>query len=270
MSELLDEAVAEIELPGLFSTVQDRGRFGSRRYGIPSSGAIDMRSYTLANQLLGNMPDAPAIEVIGGNFSIIFKKRTRMAVTGARCRASLNDAEAALDKVLEADAGSRLLLSVPDYGFVNYVAIEGGFWGELVLGSRSTYMPAHFGGSWGRLLRKGDSLPGLDMHRGVADSYARSEFELRDRIFVRQAFHTNEAIMSWLTSQKFTVEPESDRMGFRLLPEMQLQSSLYREIVTIPVFPGMVQLTRSGELVIVNKDGQTTGGYPVIAMMDES
>ncbi|MEM3804086.1 MAG: hypothetical protein QXX17_06715, partial [Conexivisphaerales archaeon] len=51
---------------------------------------------------------------------------------------------------------------------------------------------------------------------------------------------------------------------------MQLQSSLYREIVTIPVFPGMVQLTRSGELVIVNKDGQTTGGYPVIAMMDES
>jgi Allophanate hydrolase subunit 2 len=72
-----------------------------------------------------------------------------------------------------------------------------------------------------------------------------------------------------MTSQKFIIEAESDRMGYRLSPQFELPPSLHKEIVTIPVFPGMIQLTKSGELVVVNKDGQTTGGYQVIGVMNE-
>src|SRR5579875_642987 len=244
-------SVAEDALPGIFSTIQDRGRVGGRRYGIPSSGALDMKSYFAANRLVKNMIDAPAIEVI----------------TGARCRAYLDGNEIELDKCIDVDKGSRLLLSIPEYGFINYIAVRGGFWGEEVLSSRSTYVPGRFGGSWGRALKGKDVLSTLDM---TGDEYsAAPNFELKSKITAKEGFHLNEGIREWMTGQKFTIEAESDRMGYRLSPQFGLPSTLHKEIVTIPVFPGMIQLTRSGQLLVVNKDGQTTGGYQVVGVMNE-
>ncbi len=267
MSELNNGSVAEVELPGIFSTIQDRGRVGGRRYGIPSSGALDMKSYFAANRLVKNMIDAPAIEVIAGNFSIIFKKDAKIAITGARCRAYLDGNEIELDKCIDVDKGSRLLLSIPEYGFINYIAVRGGFWGEEVLSSRSTYVPGRFGGSWGRALKGKDVLSTLDM---TGDEYsAAPNFELKSKITAKEGFHLNEGIREWMTGQKFTIEAESDRMGYRLSPQFGLPSTLHKEIVTIPVFPGMIQLTRSGQLLVVNKDGQTTGGYQVVGVMNE-
>jgi Allophanate hydrolase subunit 2 len=267
LSELNNEGVAEVELPGIFSTIQDKGRVGGRRYGIPSSGALDVRSYFAANKLVGNAINAPAIEVIAGNFSIIFKNYAEIAITGARCKAYLDNNKVELDKCIDVDKGSRLLLSIPEYGFINYIAVRGGFWGEEVLSSRSTYVPGRFGGSWGRALTSNDILSTLDM---TGNGYSKpSNFELSSRIKVKEGFHLNEGIREWMTSQKFIIEAESDRMGYRLSPQFELPSSLHKEIVTIPVFPGMIQLTKSGELVVVNKDGQTTGGYQVIGVMNE-
>jgi len=267
LSELIDKAIAEVELPGIFSTIQDTGRIGGRRYGIPSSGALDLNSYFAANRIVGNLLRAPVVEVIAGNFSIIFKGRAKIAVTGARCMAYIDDEIVQLDTCIDVDKGSRLLLSIPEYGFINYIAIQGGFWGEEVLASRSTYVPGRFGGSWGRALRTKDTLSRLDMNG--EEPFSSFNFELKDNLLLLRGFHLNEGIEQWIVNQKFTIEADSDRMGYRLSPQSELPSFLHREIVSIPVFPGMVQLTKSGQLLVVNKDGQTTGGYQVVGVMDE-
>ncbi len=49
--------------PGLQSRIVDFGRPSSRSLGVPVGGAADRWSLALGNALVGNLPDAPALEV---------------------------------------------------------------------------------------------------------------------------------------------------------------------------------------------------------------
>ncbi len=150
--------VLTINTPGPLCTVQDSGRPGFQRFGVSTSGAVDQASLILGNRLLGNDPNAPALEVTFGGFQAEFAARTAFAITGGDLAATLNRTEVSRYTVLSADQGDRLVMASPRAGLRAYLCISGGFVLPRVLGSASTYIPGAMGGLSGRALQAGDKL----------------------------------------------------------------------------------------------------------------
>ena len=145
--------------PGLLSTVQDRGRHGLQHLGIVPCGAMDPVAHALANALVGNDPDAATLEATIIGPELVFGCDALIALCGAEFDATLDGRALPRDRPVLARARSRLVCGRALRGSRAYLGIAGGIALEPVLGSRSTYLPARFGGLEGRALRAGDSLP---------------------------------------------------------------------------------------------------------------
>ncbi len=270
---LNSEKVAETISPGLLTTIQDEGRFGYRRYGIPPSGALDRTSYHLANSLAGNTSDTPALEVLGGNMTLRFFAGTKVAVTGAVTEVKTESKNSRTPCTFDIQPGEMLSLGFPEKGFINYVAFDYGVAGDMVLGSYSTYVPGGFGGSAGRAIREGDILSSLGCRKGKHSStIATPNFEDSPRLRITQCLHSellDFGRLSEYLTQGFEVLAESSRIGYRLRSLGKPFVPRIPELLSLPVFPGMMQLLPNGDLVVILNDGQTTGGYPVIGMLEE-
>ena len=144
---------------GIHATIQDGGRFGLRQYGVSQCGALDGPSLHIANLLVGNDPDAAALEITLGQCVVEFTEDTWFALTGAGCDATLNERAVWTGWRLLARAGERLSLKLPRRGMRSYLALAGGFDVPEVMGSHSTDVKAGLGGFEGRPLRDGDVLP---------------------------------------------------------------------------------------------------------------
>jgi biotin-dependent carboxylase-like uncharacterized protein len=261
---------AQVLSPGIFSTLQDSGRFGYMRYGIPVSGAMDQESFSAANRALGNRSNSPCLEVLGGNLILKFRAPAWVSVTGAENSVFVDYEPSSLGEPFFVGEGKKLLLGFPSVGFVNYVGVSGGWEGELILGSRSTYTPGGFGGSWGRALRVGDILSSKTQPRSSPERKLGRRLPVH-RIPVLRGPHwglVERAGISEFFQREFIISAESDRVGYRLVGEDIPVFRQEGELASFPVFPGMIQLPEGGRPVVIMKDGPTTGGYPVIGLMD--
>ena len=145
---------------GLLTTVQDLGRRGWQRYGVPVSGAMDWHAASLANILVGCGTNTPVIEatIIGPTLEIT--RACRFAMTGAAFAPKLNGKNIDLNRCHEAPAGSCLEMGIATSGARGYVAFSGGIDLPPVMGSVSTNLKAGLGGiDGGRPLQNGDILP---------------------------------------------------------------------------------------------------------------
>lgn len=270
---LHSEKVAKVIAPGLLTTIQDEGRFGYRRYGIPASGALDRMSYHLANSLAGNTMDAPVLEVLGGNMTLRFLAGTTVAVSGAVTEVMTESKTSSTPCTIDVRTGEMLSLGFPKKGFVNYVAFDQGVAGDRVLGSYSTYLPGGFGGSAGRAIKEGDILSSLGCRKGKNPPITVTpNFEDSPRLRIAPCLHTELLDFGRLSEylvQGFEVLADSSRIGYRLRSLGQPFVPRISELLSFPVFPGMMQLLPNGDLVVILNDGQTTGGYPVIGMLEE-
>ncbi|AMX06230.1 urea amidolyase [Enterobacter asburiae] len=143
---------------GLYTSVQDAGRFGLRQSGVSYCGALDRPSLEIANLLVGNEGSTAALEITLGQCVIEFGQETWFALTGAGCDATLDGKAVWTGWRLRAKAGQRLTLKRPLHGVRSYLAVAGGIDVPEVLGSSSTDQKAGIGGHEGRLLRDGDRL----------------------------------------------------------------------------------------------------------------
>ena len=150
----------EVLEAGVQTTVQDHpGRVGYWAVGVPPSGPMDDLAMRLANRLVGNAPDAAALECTLSGPSLRFYSDTVVAVCGAAMAVSVDGAPLALWQSHTVKAGSVLTLgAVQSAGARTYLALRGGLDVPLYLGSRSTFMLGQFGGHAGRTLRVGDML----------------------------------------------------------------------------------------------------------------
>lgn len=251
--------------PGLLTTVQDGGRPGFMKYGIPLCGTMDQRSMRAANSLLGNTPGAAVLEITMTGPEFVALADTTIAIAGARFDLVVNggSTEGAVLRLVEGDIVkfSRLLK-----GARAYLALSGGVDVPLIMGSRSTYVPGEFGGFEGRSLRKGDILnAGTDRALGPKSPQTTP---LDEETTVRvvpgaeaDQFSPTEA--QYLLEGVWQVSPESNRMGLRLMgPVLETQSS--GSMISTGLMPGSVQLPSDGQPIVIMRDGQTTGGYPRI------
>jgi len=254
-----------ILVPGLRATIQDRGRRGHVREGIPPGGAADPTALAAALVLAGCGPDDAAIEIVGLPFSFRCDDRRVIAVTGRDVRVRTRGRVPGWTSVL-ARAGDEIVVEGSERTRYAYVAVSGGIAVRPVLGSRATYLAAALG-SIPRPLAAGDELPlgpsvaGVESagRRGSVPAYdgpARAVVGPHDARFdgsmVERAFATS-----------FTVLAESDRMGVRL-SGAELSAS-GDDLLSCGIVAGAVQVPRGGAPIVLLADHQTTGGYPIIA-----
>ena len=256
--------------PGFFTTVQDLGRYGYAHLGISPGGAADPLSFRIANLLVGNDENAPALEMTLLGATLEFEKSTVVALTGAscECKAGLDNVPA--NAAFDLPAGAVLQCGSMMSGARCYLAVQGGFDVPLVMGSASTFVPGHFGGFEGRRLQKGDGLqvrqhgpfrvrslrPGSLDALGVPRPLRVTKGSQQDW-FAPEAFEK-------LFSSAYIVSEQSDRAGLRLKGEI-VRPREQLELLTDGIPLGAIQVPQDGQPIILFVDQQTTGGYPKIA-----
>lgn len=256
---------------GFYATIQDLGRYGYQDFGVPYSGAMDQRAAQLANALLGNKVGDAVLEQTMTGATLRFDCDTYIAITGADMHPRLNEQPLELNKMIQVGSGSILSFGASKRGFRCYLAVSGGFKTTKILGSRSMYSPV----TKKNAIQKGDVLKisklGSDIqmpfsHLRVDTSYLESK---SIEVYEGPEFEfLNADQKNFLFSTVFHISKNNNRMAYQL--EETLPNDL-KPILTSGVFPGTVQLTPSGKLIVLMRDCQTTGGYPrVLQLSDEA
>ncbi len=261
--------------PGLFTTIQDKGRFGYRAFGVPVSGSMDMESYRMANELVGNPANSPALEMTLSGGSYRFDSEAIIAVTGASAPVVLAETKVQMNTTIRVNPGEVLSIGAVTRGARLYLAIRGDWELEKVMSSYSTYTMGNFGGMNGRSLQNGDILVWNDLQATFRETevdksrirYFSSKVSIKIMKGPEWDLLSSET-QQQLLSSKFEVDSKSNRMGIRLKGERLRVSDL--QMVSSPVLPGIIQLPPNGHPIILMNDGQTIGGYPRIAkVLDE-
>ena len=250
--------VFEVLDGGILTTVQDRGRNGYQRYGVPQSGALDSYALRVGNLLVGNPEAAAGLEMTLAGPRLRLLADTVLAVTGADLQASLNDAPFPPWRATPAPAGAILSFGDMARGMRAYLAVAGGIDVPPVMGSRSTYVRARLGGIEGRPLRPGDLLP--TSWEGPVDRVAgrllpaggvpvpQMPFPvLRVVLGPHADAFSPEGVQAFLDGA-YTISPQSDRTGYRLQGPA-VEHSGRADIVSEGVPLGAVQVAGS---VMVN------------------
>ncbi len=256
--------------PGLFTTIQDGGRWGSQAGGVSVSGALDQLSHRLANASVGNGRDAATLEVTIIGPALRFEQETIIAVAGADLSATLDGTSVRPNVATRCGAGGVLRFGERRSGARAYVAVDGGITVPGVLGSRSTHVMSGVGGIGGRQLVAGDRLPlGPETHRGIGRNSERTALERPPHARLRvipgpQAEYFPDDAIDVLRRGRFQVSAQSDRMGYRLKGE-RVPRLDRAEMISDATFTGGIQVPQSGDPILLLADRQTTGGYPQIA-----
>jgi len=256
---------------GMLTTVQDAGRVGYRKYGVPVSGVMDDHAYSLANWLVGNEAGAPVLEMTlqGGGYH--FNSDAIIGISGGEAEIMLNSEQEKANETLVVYAGDVLKIGSIKRGCRVYLAIRGAWDVEKIMDSYSTYLPAGFGGIQGRKLTKDDSLnwqiENLDAEIREVPKKLIPHFSSKQRIRIIEGPEwdwLSEDQKAQFLKTEFGVSSNSNRMGIRLSVKKPIILE-NREMKSAPVVPGMIQLPKGGKPIILMKDAQSVGGYPRIA-----
>ena len=258
--------LAVIRADGLV-TVQDRGRIGYAHLGVPRAGPLDRPAAELANRLVGNDPAAALLETSMLGVTVRAGRAITVAVTGARCSVTVDGRARPFAEPVTVPAGCVLELGTASSGVRSYLAVAGGIDVPPVLGSRSTDTlafvgpPAVHAGAVLPLGRGGRPRPVDVPAAGVSDGPLGVRSGPRADWFAAGA-------LDLLTTQEYVVVPDSNRVGLRL-DGHPLSRALTRELPSEGLVIGAVQVPPDGRPVVMLADHPTTGGYPVIAVVDQ-
>ncbi len=244
---------------GMQTTVQDLGRRGHLAEGVPVGGAADPFALRIANLLVGNAEDAPALEITLIGPELRFAEDAWIAVCGAR----FEDIPAW--RPLRVEAGGRVRFGKRLEGCRAYVSIAGGLDVEPVMGGRGTLLSAGIGGFRGRALRDGDVLRSVPSARRLSGRWSIDErvlprYSTEPTVRVIPGAHAHE-FGEALYRSRFGVSAKSNRMGIRL-EGPRLERAGGDDLVSTAVAPGTIQVPPDGNPIVLIADAQTLGGYP--------
>ena len=263
--------LAEVEVlhPGLFSSIQDKGRFGFMGYGVPVSGPMDSYAAKMANLLLKNPENSAVMEITQMGPKLRFSETAVIAITGANLSPTVNGEAVENNQLIVINAGDVLQFGKRIFGCRTYLAVKGGFQTEEVLKSRSWYQDIT---SFARL-EKGMKLAyPVSAGEGIVEAHATIRSGSYISTSAIEAFSGPEfdrlsaSEKERLENFRFSPGNDNDRMGIQL---SELFPNKLKAILTAPVLPGTVQLTPSGRIIVLMRDGQTTGGYPRILQLSQ-
>ena len=260
---------------GMLSTVQDLGRYGYQRYGVPVSGALDLFALRAGNRLVGNADEAAGLEITLIGPRLRFLSPAVIAITGADLDPRLDGHRVSMWQSVPVKEGTTLAFGDVRDGVRAYLAVAGGFDVPLVLGSRSTYTRSKLGGIGGRAIRAGDRLPGVAapvvegarsrrLPRRLVPTYGH-QHALRVVLGPQDDAFSEEGVRAFLSSA-YQVSEQSDRIGYRLNGPM-IAHKAGPDIISDGIPFGAVQVPADGQPIVLLADRGTTGGYTKIATL---
>ncbi|MCW5520579.1 biotin-dependent carboxyltransferase family protein [Aureitalea sp. L0-47] len=259
----------EVQHPGIYSSVQDLGRFGNRRFGVPLSGVMDKEMAIAANLILGNPGSTAVLEFASPGPRLFFSKPAIIAVAGAATTVRVNGEEVNTESPILVETNSLISFGRATAGVWSYLSVKGGILSPEVLGSRSFFPGVTKSGriEAGDILEVatlselstqevawGDKLPQIEIYAEV-QVYPGPEFSMLSEI-------QKLAILE----SEYEVSPQSNRMATLVHTSRIVKVP---EITTGPVQPGTVQVTPSGKMVVLMRDAQTTGGYSRVLQLSD-
>jgi len=247
------QTALEIVEVGWSTTVQDAGRPGLAGIGVPPSGALDAGRRALVNRLVGNAEDAPVLETAGG---------LRVRATGPCLVASSSEAA---PRTLR--SGEQLDVAAAGGTLWAYLAVRGGIAVKSVLGSASQDTLSGLGPpalAAGQLLRVGHD-PGTPV---VVDQAPVPVPVLPVVVWPGPRLDWFEpATMDRLLTIRWRVSSDVSRVGVRL-DGPPLRRARHDELPSEGLVTGAIQVPPDGRPVVMLADHPTTGGYPVVAVVD--
>lgn len=265
----MSDAVMRVLSPGFGASMQDSGRAGWRRFGVPRSGYMDDHAASWANRLVDNPPSSPVLELLLQGASFEMLQDIWVAIAGAEAGATVPSWRA-----VRARKGERIEFHRNRSGRWTYLAVEGGFAAPMVLGSASVCVRAGLGTNLktGDMLCRVGSKP-FHLPTGVAGRiippHERREYENPPPLRVWPAPQSdlfNYRDRERFFGQSWTISAESDRVGFRLVGTPL--TSTVGQLLSEPVRVGTIQVPENGLPIVTMRDGPTVGGYPKFGVLD--
>ena len=252
----MKQTILKTVAPGLQTLVVDFGRPDHRHLGVPMGGAADRFSLAIGNALVGNSVDAAALEICLAGPTLEADNELACVLFGAPFSLTSDRQDLQAGKTFTLQAGERLQIGGAPAGMRGYFCVHGGFQSPAILGSRSSLAPL---------------IAGMEFRccAGVAPTrFLHTSFEWNKEPNLLRVIAGLEA--DWFDTgsffgQEYHVSSTSNRMGLRL--QGRALDFPTRELLSEPVSPGAVQVTRDGQCIILGVDGQTIGGYPKIAQI---
>ena len=264
----MSEAVLRVSFAGPHVSIQDRGRRGLMRFGVPASGPMDRASFAAANVALGNSAGQPCIEISMGGLALeCVSGAVTFAVAGGGFVVEHGERKGGSWSIASLRAGERLTIRPGHWGSWAYLAFAGRLDAQDWLGSVSTHAPSGLGGgrlAVGRLL----GVAGAELREEREGAIpcpvtARPRAQLHVVLGPQDRFFSEETVAAFLAGP-FRLTDAYDRMGVRLQgPTVVPRASL--DMPSEPIVRGSVQVAGDGVATVLLADHQTTGGYPKIA-----
>ena len=253
--------------PGIYCSVQDYGRIGFAKMGIPQAGAMDAYAAKKANMLLNHKKQEAVLEITYGQGKFEFTSKTLIVLTGGDFSPKLNSDPIQMNRAHAVKKGDVLSFGKRNYGARVYLAVKGGIQSETVLNSKSFYP-----GITALKLSKGALLKINAVKTDVVKNFSKirsfsSHFTEPYLIcnpgpeFERLSFSQKQEL-----SKPFSISENNNRVGYRLNEPI---ANDLQPILTSAVLPGTVQLTPSGKLIVLMRDCQVTGGYPRVLQLSD-
>ncbi len=256
--------------PGLYTSLQDQGRTLGRNWGVPQGGAMDQLSARRANLKLNNAPNLPVLEITGIGPTLRSYGNGQLALAGASIAVFQNNQKLNHPELINFKDGDILKFGNTTEGFRTYLSIRNGFQTKPLFGSVSLVA----GISPALRFKKGDLLY-FESSSPLPTTNARLKNPLlfQDKTILTMAGPEYDLLskgqQSILKNATFTISPTASRMAYSLTPKIDaFKHSI--SLLTSPVVPGVVQLTPAGQLIVLMRDAQTTGGYPRVLVVTEA
>lgn len=257
--------------PGFAVTIQDLGRRGYQRFGVPVAGAMDKYALMAANHLVGNPLEYAGLETALAGFKILADKDCVVAGSGRGFSMDIEGINYPLWTSVLVHEGQTVQLSQCAEAGWGYMAFSGGITTPKLLGSHATYLPGSWPGYSSRILHEGDELsqgnqPGeadlvrLSGRQIPADLIPEYSDALVIRFIpMRENDRTTNETHGIFQGQAYSIENTS-RMAYRLSGN-PLTISGKADLLSEGVGAGVIQLLGSGQPLVLMRDAQTTGGY---------
>ncbi|HHM21856.1 MAG TPA: biotin-dependent carboxyltransferase [Bacteroidetes bacterium] len=257
-----------IEKPGLLTSVQDGGRPGYQRYGVPAGGAMDRPAMQSANWLVGNPLSAPVLEMTLAGPTLKISGACLLALTGADMSAKLDGQPLPRYRTHRVEEGGILSFGKLKQGCRACLAIGGQWQVGKWLGSCSAILWNKRPPATGGRLQKGDVIevvanPNAPLRRLDPPAFFQNHPSTLRVLPGPEFRHFSGLFVARFFSRAFIVSPQSNRMGYRL--EEAIPDYRHCEIISSGTVPGTIQVAHSGQPILLMADAQTTGGYPRLA-----